>query len=280
MPDTAWVDARLEEAGRSRTGPLELFRERPWATVWRAETTDGPVWLKQPNAETVFEVGLYALLERVAPEHILIPLGVDVERGLLLLPDGGPTTDDLETALPQYAELQRAVAPHVDDLLAFGIADMRGDAMPERFEEALASIAGGGHVAAARKRYVAWCEQLAAAPGGASLDHNDLHGENILAGGRFYDWGDSVVAHPFACMLIPMGIARGDPRVRDAYLEAFTDLGPHAELVATLELACRVAKIARALVWLRAVRAMPDADPNWTSAPLEYLTSVLDDGYF
>ncbi|MEA2125436.1 MAG: hypothetical protein QOI80_2218, partial [Solirubrobacteraceae bacterium] len=106
---------------------------------------------------------------------------------------------------------------------------------------------------------------------------------------RFYDWGDSVIAHPFASMLVGLGAViytdrcpPGDPRIlrlRDAYLEAFTDLAPHRELVTTLELACRVAKVARALVWHRAVRAFPDADPNWTTAPLESLESVLDDSY-
>ena len=44
-------------------------------------------------------------------------------------------------------------------------------------------------------------------------------------------------------------------RARDAYLGEFRDLGPHAELVATLELACRVAKVARALTWERALLA-------------------------
>lgn len=43
-------------------------------------------------------------------------------------------------------------------------------------------------------------------------------------------------------------------RARDAYLEVFSDVAPHAELVEELELACRVGKIARALTWDRALR--------------------------
>ena len=90
-----------------------------------------------------------------------------------------------------------------------------------------------------------WCAELADAPGGASIDHNDLYPDNVFAGPppRAYDWGDSVVAHPFASMLVTAGLhgrARRS-RLRDAYLDGFADLAPHAELVRTLELARRLA---------------------------------------
>jgi hypothetical protein len=45
---------------------------------------------------------------------------------------------------------------------------------------------------------------------------------------------------------------------RDAYLEVFSDVAPHAELVETLELACRVGKVARALTWERAIRELAE----------------------
>jgi hypothetical protein len=134
-----------------------------------------------------------------------------------------------------------------------------------------------------------WCERLAASPLPASLDHNDLHPWNILAGGRYYDWGDSVVAHPLAAMLVPLGFVqqslgagRDFAGARDAYLDVFADLAPHSELVETLALACRVAKIARALTWERALRAAREQgatlDP-WENATAETLASLLDKSY-
>src|SRR4051794_21439991 len=229
---TAWVDDRLAEAGLTRTAPVELFRERPWATVCRALTTGGMVWLKLPARQTAFEVGLYALLERVAPEHILVPLGTDVVRGRLLLPDGGPRLADvrsdriaaMEAVLPHYAELQRAVAPHVGDLLAAGVWDMRAPIMAERFDAAVAAIPGGELALPARERFAGWCEELAGAPGEPTIDHNDLHDHNVLVAPdgvvRFYDWGDSVVGHPFASLLVALGVlvhaarcAIDDPRI-------------------------------------------------------------------
>jgi hypothetical protein len=65
-------------------------------------------------------------------------------------------------------------------------------------------------------------------------------------------------------MLVPLVFVQRSPgfaRARDAYLEVFADLAPHQELVETLALACRVAKIARALTWERALRATASREP-------------------
>ncbi len=72
--------------------------------------------------------------------------------------------------------------------------------------------------------------------------------------------------------------------MRDAYLAGFADLAGPAELVETLELACRVGQIARALIWHRAVQTGPDddaaaVDQDFLRAPFETLAAVLDDRY-
>ena len=138
-----------------------------------------------------------------------------------------------------------------------------------------------------------WCERLAASPLPPSLDHNDLHDRNVLVGEdgglRYYDWGDSVVAHPFAAMLVPLDLVRraararaGFVRARDAYLDVFADRGPRTELAETLTLACRVATIARALTWHRALQAAreqgEEVDPAWAGAPLATLATLLEVG--
>jgi hypothetical protein len=269
----AWADEWLV-----RTGEVEQPRVRPWATVLRIPTADGPVWLKATGPEVAFEVPLYELLVRVAPARVLAPIVTDPARGWLLLPDGGESLGDrgadIAPALPVYARLQLDLAPHVEELLALGVADMRPAAMPARFEEALAAIGGDDRLSALRPAVAEWCERLAASPVPASIDHNDLHGHNILAGERFYDWGDAVVAHPFATMLALEWVEGDRRRLRDAYLEPFEAFGTHAELVETLELACRVARIARALVWQRAIRADP-GNEQWRAAPGEWLRSLL-----
>src|SRR5690349_3614250 len=90
----SWMDERLADAGATRTGEVEQPRVQSWATVLRAETNRGVVWLKACGPGTAFEVPLYPLLHRLAPDRVLTPIAVDVERSWLLLPDGGPTMKD------------------------------------------------------------------------------------------------------------------------------------------------------------------------------------------
>lgn len=297
-----WLDEQLASAGKQRVGEVTQPRVRAWGTVLRANTTAGPVWLKAPGPDAVFEVPLYRLLATLVPNWVLDPIAVDVQRGWVLLPDGGPTlreqlgegdlSEAMTRVLPQYAQLQVELMPHADDLLAAGVTDMRPVVMPQRFEEALEStgryVAAQGDaearewhawIAGQRKEFAARCADL---PDRASLDHNDLHTNNILGGPtgsvRFYDWGDSVLAHPFSSMLVGLssltqhlGVDPDDQlvrRPRDAYLEVF---GDPAELLAELDLACWIGKVARALVWERALHGDPG---EFARAPLETLWSL------
>lgn len=303
----AWIDEHLARAGRRRTGAPEVVHDRPWSTVARVPTDDGPVWLKVAGAGTRFEVPLYEVLAAAAPERVLTPLAVDVGHDRLLLPDGGPTLGDRTTpgpeqvqqlteALVAYAELQRALEPHVDALSAAGVHDMRPAVMPQRLDEALDAVRRSGApysadaadaAEALRPQHEAWCAELAASPVPASLDHNDLHPWNVLDGPRFYDWGDAVLAHPFAALLVPLqvvqqgGAALGP--VQDAYLEPFTDLAPRRELTRTLEIACKVAQVARVLTWVRAIRVADEQgaelDEQWRTAPTETLAAFAEPGY-
>ncbi|MEA2202686.1 MAG: hypothetical protein QOI89_3366, partial [Solirubrobacteraceae bacterium] len=177
---------------------------------------------------------------------------------------------------------------------------------PERFEQALDVVSAylarrgteGERATYAglvdlRPRVAEWSSRLSSMPGGLSLDHNDLHAWNVFyaeqAGRvdvRFYDWGDAVVAHPFASMMIGLGwltgmwqVDRDDPRLvraRDAYLEPFAVLGPRAELVETMELSCGLGEIARSLVWARALGEYGEQAPDsFQTAPLEHLSGLL-----
>lgn len=76
----SWLDEQLAAAGIDRTGAIEQPHLRPWATALTAPTTHGPGWLKAAGPGTAFEVGLYELLHRVVPEHVLTPLATILPR--------------------------------------------------------------------------------------------------------------------------------------------------------------------------------------------------------
>jgi len=321
----AWFDARLAEHGIQRSGAAEQPHLCPWATALRAPTSRGVFWLKAAAPGTAFEMRLYRVLSQLAPERVLSPLAIDEARAWIILPDGGTTLGDstlsdsalsdsaagdrfveaFARALAEYARLQHTLAPHADELVRLGVSDMRAAVMPQRFDEAAREVAT--HVArgasaddratyeralALRGAFGEWCRELAQSPISPSLDHNDLHPWNIFSSGegqrtRFYDWGDSVVAHPFASLLVALGFVRHQlkvpaddarvGRVRDAYLAEFAGLASHAELVRTAELACQVAKIARVLTWTRALAALgSEEDAELARAPLRWFGMLLD----
>lgn len=317
----AWADTQLRAAGLERTGEATQPHLRPWGTVLRIPTSGGVHWLKAPGPQNTFEIGLYQLFAELCPDRTLTALAADAEQGWILLPDGGPVIGDsaqgadlvdaLQEALPRYARLQRDLSPHVGRLLRIGVTDMRPEEMPRRFEQALdvvgayverhgdeADRQAHRDIAAMREAFGSWCAELAASPVPASLDHGDLHPWNIFVstasrGGRtaFYDWGDSVVTHPFASMLVVLGVVRqflgiadeapAIQRIRDAYLEVFADLAPAHVLAHDLELACRVAKVTRTLTWDRSLRAQGYEEAgDFGRAPLDTLKSLLSSSPF
>jgi hypothetical protein len=140
----------------------------------------------------------------------------------------------------------------------------------------------------------AWVAAEAAALGGsgiaATVQHDDLHGGNVFvgpAGIRIFDWGDSVVAHPFATMLGTLNsVARAtstDPegpvlrRLRDAYLEAWTDVLPRAALDGVLERALDLGRIGKAAAWARALDGLePERMAGHGDSPALWLADLVE----
>ncbi|UJA20844.1 aminoglycoside phosphotransferase family protein [Thermoleophilia bacterium SCSIO 60948] len=281
----SWARGRLRRDGCDFEDPAAGdWRVVPWSVVVPLRRPGGaPVWFKACAPETAFEVAIYRLLGRAGGDAVLTPLAVDDDRGWLLLPDAGTTLrdrdadDELPAALVAYAALQREIEPIVSDLVAAGVPDMRPARMARRFDEACEAMAAEGsgspeldrRLEAIRPSVIEWAAELSSSPIAPSVDHQDLHHSNVTgdaaSGYRFYDWGDAVVGHPFGAMMVPLGFAvrrlgfeeggADFERFRDAYLEPFTDLRPLPELVRELELACRLALIARALGEQRALEA-------------------------
>lgn len=312
----SWIDEHMGHVGMTRTGDLQAHKVRSWSLTARVPTTDGHLWFKAAAPVTAHEIAIYPLLAAKGNDLVLQPIAVDAGRGWILLPDGGPTLRDaippdarveiLTRIMPRYAEMQRSLMNNVPTLISLGVPDMRPNIMPKWLDDAMVHVEeiardhGTGSdreriemVGSRRHEFVSWCETLAQSPVRASLDHSDLHGGNVLIGpdgdtdhARVYDWGDSVIAHPFASMLVllrsvqdSLGADASDPgldQLRDAYLEPFSGIASHSELLETMELACRVSKITRAFTWMHALQRDPCPPGEWLRAPLEWITSLFE----
>ncbi|WP_203719135.1 phosphotransferase [Asanoa siamensis] len=297
---SAWATERLAALGRPVTGPIEQVRVRPWSVSLRVPTDSGPHWFKANTFGCRYEAPLASALAWWAPASVLVPVATDPDRGWLLTADAGPilrdtapTLDDWAALLASYAALQQALAPRADEMIALGVPDQRPTLLPGLLaglldEPAVAADLGAQRLAAVRgvaPAFADWCAELAADGLAPSLQHDDLHDGNVFANGRFFDWGDASVAHPFGTLLVTLSSAGhafdlkpGAPellRLRDAYLAAWP--GDPTSLRRSATLACRVTRVSRALSWRRALdRAALPLDDDVRTAPAEWLAELTE----
>lgn len=277
----AWIREQVGDPA----GNIEQPHVRPWSTVLRVPTTDGPLFFKANDRYSRFEAALDDELARSFPDLVGEVVAVDTERGWLLLHDAGTRLRDLEPGpeqlvcweqlLPRYAELQIALGGRADELRGLGVPDFRLAGLPARFEQLLddeAVLRPGtdddltadevDRVRASVPTFATMCEELASFGIAESLQHDDLHdGQVFVRDGchRILDWGDSCVTHPFHTLGVTLravayqqGFQPGGSaleRIRDAYLEPFTRSRPRADVKAAAALAIRTGTVARSLAW-------------------------------
>jgi hypothetical protein len=311
-----WVSDRFRDELRgwceSILGPvtsMEQHKLRGWATVWRVTTRDGVWFAKQNCPGQNVEVPLMAQLARLAPDRVL-PVTA-ARDGFLLTPDQGPTFlessgDDLESWVRlarEAALLQRELVAHRGALVGAGVTELTagsaGDYVAARVEQysalprddprALAEQTAGrlrAHVPVVRR----WAGEVAALGLPVTLNHNDLHENNVfdVAGGlRFFDFGDSLLTEPLGVLLIPLNLL-GDKlaagpddarlwRVADAALEVWSDLVPLADLRAALPAALQLGRLGRVESWVRCQPALSDDElDEWGPVAVTWLGTLVE----
>ena len=140
-----WVDERLAELGRERTGEPEQPHVRTWATALRVPTAEGPVWFKANTPELRHEVTVVERVSARVPDRVPPLLASDVERGWMLMADAGDRLREVvaeERSLARWhdvlagaADVARALEPDVDELVAAGVPDLRLDTLADGYAE-------------------------------------------------------------------------------------------------------------------------------------------------
>jgi Ser/Thr protein kinase RdoA (MazF antagonist) len=304
---------RLRAWCESVVGPvtaMEQHKLRAWATVWRVTTAEGSWFAKQNCPGQQVEVPLMAALARLAADRV-VPVTA-ARDGFLLTPDQGAVFnetagDDLENWVRlarDAALLQRELAPHHDELTGIGMTDLPPDCAPDyvaaRVEQYATLPAGDPRgldddVAARLRSHLPvvrrWAEQVSALGLPTTLNHNDLHENNVFdVDGwlRFFDFGDALLTEPLGVLLVPLNILGGkleagpdDPRlwrVADAALEVWSDLAPLAALRAALPAALQLGRLGRVESWVRCQPALPDDQlAEWGAAAATWLGTLLAD---
>jgi hypothetical protein len=294
-----WAADTLAGLGRRIDGEVEQPHVRPWSTAMRIPTDGGLAWFKASGPASAHEGPLLEVFRERAVPLVLLPLAVHPDRPWILFDDGGTTLrqtradgsgdHDLaawEGILREYAELQRKLESDdaVGAMLAAGAPDGRPEALPGELARLLEDDVIWDRLSAedrddgrrARSRLgerlpevASVAAELAARGVSASVQHDDLHGGNILvgpAGDRFFDWGDAVVAHPFSTLTVTFnsiahktGLAQDEPvftRLEDVYLEAWAEVAPRTELERAADVARVFGCIGRSLAWERALAGL------------------------
>jgi hypothetical protein len=279
----------------SIVGPVTAMTQqklRGWATVWRVETADGVWFAKQNCPGQQVEVPLMAALARLTPDRV-VPVTAAGD-GFLLTPDQGEVFyrtagDDLENWIRlarEAALLQRELVPHRDALIGLGMAQLTPAEAAGYLSARIEQYAGLGaddpralapDVADRLRRHLPvvrrWGEDVAELGLPLTLNHNDLHENNVFdVGGRlrFFDFGDAWVTEPLGVLLIPLNIlgekldADGDDprlwRVADAALEVWSDIVPIRQLRAALPAALSLGRLGRVESWARCQPSMTDEE--------------------
>ena len=271
----AWVASAVRIAG-----PLELVQTEPWASVFRAPHEAGIVWFKACAPHQAFEVPLTASLSARWPTTVSEVLADDLDRRWLLMADAGEPLRELgnpperwREVLPAYARLQIGETEHARDHLGGDVPDLRLMRLPERYDQLVAAelpLPPGeiAAMAAFGRRFSDLCAELESHGIGATVQHDDLHMNNVYLKDdvlRVLDWGDASISHPFFSLFETFRflselnrLGPDDPwfkRLRDAYLGPW---GPgHVE---TFDLALRISGFARAIAWLDQREALPARD--------------------
>jgi hypothetical protein len=271
-----WIRERLEALGVRPTGDIEQPHVRPWSTVMRVPTSGGDVWFKANIPALAYEAGVVGVLARTRPDLLPELAAVDLERGWMLMGDGGERLRELVErernlarwldVLPRYGELQLSTASRADELVALGAPDRRLAVLPGQYERLVEDVEGLSPGERDRLRAQVpdvseMCQQLSTVAIPETVQHDDLHdGQVFVRDGRylFFDWGDSCVSHPFFSMSVTLeGVlawglddVEGSVDVtpfRDAYLRPFASYAGRAELEAAHAIALRLGWICRAL---------------------------------
>jgi len=291
------------------TRPPEQVHLERWSTVMRLETTDGVLWFKATTDVHGFEPRLTEILAATRADRVTELVAIDAARGWMLMRDAGTRLRELaepfdprrwEEILPRYGDLQIALTPKVDELLALGVPDERPAGIPDRVEALLdderALMLDESDELTAEQRdelrrrlpeLRALTTELESFGIPSTLQHDDFHdGQVYVEDGRyrFLDWGDSCISHPFHTLTVTLrvlawrhGLEPGSApllRLRDAYLEPFGAPAMAADI------AYRTGTLARALAWYRYVRALTpeEIDPDDAESVPYGLRLYLENG--
>ncbi|MFC4455293.1 phosphotransferase family protein [Deinococcus sonorensis] len=306
-----WLDTALTTHDLERRGVPQVMKDWGISFLARVDTPRGAVYLKAVPAFFHAEVTVTSALQHQPTGAAAPLLAADPARCLMLMRDAGDplengasgraatlpqdtgwTMDDSRALLRHLAHVQRAAehTPLLQTLPDHGPEWVLGH-LP-RLLDGTHFLTGrpdgltateGRHLQALAPRLEAALRRLAASPLPRTLVHGDLHGGNVVRAGPHFtllDWSDASLSHPFLDggpqYLVPH---HQRAEAADAYLEAWADLLPQADLRALLYDGVLAGELARVLGYTEHIQPNVAADDHdWDTSHLFHFRALLQLG--
>lgn len=301
----AWAEARLRTHNiRAESGLLPVKTIFAGAT-FRMQTSAGLVYFKCHSPVYVREVAQTTLVAGWAPDKLPTVLGADPVRNDLLTREvPGPTLAAAGAPAPwfqavrTYADLQVASLGRLQQPQAQCLGDWRVTQIRDRMAaliDRLPALQTGyadpltqdelARLRALAPALARRCDEVAAYGVPDTLEHGDLHAQNIILTGPdqspvILDWALSGVTHPFMGLLklLRSGSAAVQDQVEPliaAYLEAWRSYGTQQTLEDLLRLTAAWEPICHAYADAEWVEAYLQHSPVAELDPDSYLTWAI-----
>ena len=277
-----WIGSQLASLGFTIQCPI--VQQRAWglSCTMKVGTENGDVYFKATPPFMAHEgLAMQAVADR-CPELLPSPLAIEPERGWLLMQDYGsemlhecPDITHWEEALCLFSQAQVDQVERVHQWLSLNIPDRRLGRMVEMIDPLIAScsqmLTGGanglsdaelGDLRSLSMPLKLMCARLADFGVPHTLVHGDLGGNILIRDGgyTFFDWTDVCISHPFFEMAtisaayfdesVLKDSPDADARLRDAYLEPWSELQPMDVLVDTFEASRPLGALHQAMTYM------------------------------
>lgn len=304
-----WIGRRLDELGFVQRGPLVQFKSAwSWSCILQVPTDAGALYFKAGYAKPPGESQVIGMLAESWPGSVPTILASDSRRRWTLMTDfGGRPLDALPEqhwaeAVTHFAALQIGSARQVERLTPLGCPVRTPEQLlasyrrilskPSAFAACAAEQDAAVDVPALRRqtdKFARWCSELSAHTIPAAVVNEDFRLYNVVAVNRnylFFDWTDTVIAHPFFSMArfldfvpSPDGAGRGAQGrlaqlLRDAYLEPWTAYEPARRLRAAFTLVQKLNPLYLAVRWHFETQFLEPAS-LWARRNAEMVKSAL-----
>ena len=296
----SWIHDQMEDLKLERSGPVQQFKGAwSWSCILVVPTSAGKLFFKACYDKPPGEVALILALQPRWAQCLPRLLAAD-ERGWMLMENfEGELIEEMSperwgAAAGRFAQLQIDCAGDAADWLAMGCPDRRPERLPSLLDKVLddeelllsepnpLTTTNLKRLRDLQPLLQQLCEHLAVSPVPSTLHNQDFRSGNLVAIGRdflFYDWGDTVLSHPFFSvqrMLDYVSGQEGVPRwhwqmrhradrlrrtIRDSYLSQWESLASRRQLREDFVLSRQLNPLYQAVRWYHEIQYVEVESP-------------------